>query len=219
MPIAAEYSFHLFALNVLGKPLPAIVVADVGLNPVIMHPSGAIVYLMIPAVDSTDLHIWTGSQRHEQMVISVANLPWQLLPALAVRASLTTDASSNQLALNMTGSQKRGRHLALDLKDALMQVRTCATAPTFCSGLRIRITFLQQAWKHVSLPAMVYPEAWIESTYGAAGPEGGGTMVRIVIVDYRGPRTRQGAGLLNFVDWNSEDVSVKFSCAGGEREA
>jgi len=220
MPIAAEYSFNLFAFNTLGKSLPATTSADIGLNPVIIHPSVAIVYLMIPAAHSTDLHIWAGALKLEQLVISVANLPWQLLPALAVRASLMTGNSSNQLALNITGSQKRGRELAINLGEAFAQVHTCATATTLCSG-SIRIAFLQQAWKDVSLPivAMVYPQPYVEALYAATGPEGGGTLVRIVIVIPHGPRTMQGAGLLTFADQNSEDLSVKFSCAGGERAA
>ena len=44
-------------------------------------------------------------------------------------------------------------------------------------------------------------------------------MMRMVLVDYQGPRSRQAAGLANLLDSKSQDLLVTFACGGSERVA
>ena len=218
-PLAAEYQFKVFAVNHVGMSLPATFSLDVGLIPVIMSPSGAL-HLMLPAADSASFHIWAGASKLHQLVVNIANLPQQLLPDLSASASLTINGATSTVQLSAAGTQKRSRELTVDLFGAIERIRDCILERSRCSG-SLDLQLVEQPWKRLSMAVttMVYPAPQLQAVYAAKGPEGGGRMMRLVLVDYQGPRTRQAAGLANLLDSESTDLAVTFACGGFEESA
>ena len=221
LPVASTYYYiRVAGGNAVGTSGTCEAISkDFMLVPTISYPTEPM-YVVEQNCELEYTHVWVGSNFQENAAsVIVSNVDLDLPPAYpwtvlitngameyrATRVQAVMEADTNS-SFNPRSLRKISFRPPCDVGCALADGDQCRlTVQVYPGQNKRKAASFQVVYKKYRKPC-------VTSVFPKSGPGAGGTVMQMVVKDYRGPMTRGAAGLVGL---ERGPIVVGFTCAGG----